>query len=182
MDYMACLGSSYPTVFATCIGDPTEYENLQWESGDALPPEDDMIVMNFNNVVADQVNYISNLCQGAIMAGFISSALGTPHQYASGQLDQINLMGAVMSTAPTPANPAGSSIYYKCGAVVGGVIQTYNYHLHTSAQMQQLWADAVNYKMAQLQVFNTKQLYLLSLSSTTNTLSDIAAVTWTSNP
>jgi len=135
MDYMECLGASYPTVFASCVGDSTMYGNIVWESGDPLPTEAAMIAMNFNNVRNVLISGLSDACQNAIMSGFPSSALGSPHQYASGQLDQINLIGATILTAPTPANPNGNGTYYKCAPITNAVVGAFNYYPHSSAQM-----------------------------------------------
>jgi hypothetical protein len=37
IDYMECIGTRFPGVFASCFGDPSVYSNIVWESGDPVP-------------------------------------------------------------------------------------------------------------------------------------------------
>lgn len=40
MDYITAIGSGFPGVEVSCSGDPTEYANIVWERGLALPSKE----------------------------------------------------------------------------------------------------------------------------------------------
>jgi len=39
MDYITCIGLYFQSVIVYCVGDPTVYENIIWQSGDPLPSQ-----------------------------------------------------------------------------------------------------------------------------------------------
>lgn len=65
----------------------------------------------------------------AMTAGFISSALGTDHRYASDESSQIKLVGAVAAGVDGP---------YECVAVASGEAV---FPVHTLAQLRQVLGD-----------------------------------------
>jgi len=179
MDYMMCLGSAYPTVFASCFGDPTVYTDIVWESGDPLPSQADLDTACFKQ---SQVNVIDQLeleCDDAATVGFSSSALGSPYMYSSQVIDQMNLLGSTVNMSPTAANPSGTSAMYACAPVVNGVVGNVTYISHTYAQIRQVVADGVAFKQSVLMIFATKRYYILNVFTTA---AQVNAVTWTSTP
>lgn len=54
MNYLECLGRSFPNVRVSCIGSPTVYTNLRVEEGsDPLPVVEDLEAQNFKNLQED---------------------------------------------------------------------------------------------------------------------------------
>src|ERR1035437_8764011 len=94
MDYMGCIGTYFPNVFVSCIGDSTVYSNIIWESGDPLPTQAILDTKIFQDVQTSKIAELSANCQAAITAGFLSSAIGGSHLYDSQEVDQLNLIGA----------------------------------------------------------------------------------------
>lgn len=78
---------------------------------------------------AERTIAINTDCRAAIIGGFTSSALGTPHVYDSEETDQINIVGAALAGVDQP---------YKC---LDPSTDVKSFHLHTAAQLQQLLAD-----------------------------------------
>lgn len=81
---------------------------------------------------------INAACAAAIVGGFTSSALGTPHTYDSALEDQLNLIGAVS---------LGVDLPYRCADAAG--IKAFR--LHTAAQLKQVAADGALVKLAALE-------------------------------
>jgi hypothetical protein len=42
ISYFDALQQGYPTVIARCLGDPFDYNSLDWEGGDAIPSQDEL--------------------------------------------------------------------------------------------------------------------------------------------
>lgn len=122
-----------------------------------------------------KINELSLACKNDIISGFESSALGTPHIYDSEEVDQLNLVGSVATTAPTPDTPAGYSIYY---AVRDVNTNEKSYQLHTHGQLRQVLADGAQRKLFLLQKFATKR----AIVEAQTTVSGVNAITWDSNP
>lgn len=108
-------------------------------------------------------------------AGVVSSALGTPHLYASDQSARIHLIGAFLATMPTPGYPAGSSIPFLCIDVATGQP---DFDVHTFLQLRQVVNDGVNFLLNNLKILTTKQ----QLVNQATRVSEIQAITWTSTP
>jgi hypothetical protein len=178
MNYLDCISANYPTVMVDCYGDTFNYNDLNWLGGDPLPLQADLDAIIFMQLVNDKLSELSAACQADIMAGFVSSALGSPNMYDSTEVDQLNLIGAVSATAPTPSAPSGYSNVYAVRPVVNGVIQPKTYIVHSYGQFRQVLADGSAYKSTKLLAFNTKRNYLLTLT----TVADVDAVTWLSTP
>ena len=181
IDYITCIGKYFQTVFVSCIGDPTIYENIIWESGDPLPDQATIDAKRFRDYQDSAINNLSVICENVIMDGFTSNALGQTYAYASSTLDQINIIGSSIASLLAIADPnsgAPSSIPYKCALVTNGVIGTYGYQIHTSMQILSVFMAGVQYKLTQLTNYQTKQVYINSCTTT----EQIDAVTWTSTP
>ena len=88
-----------------------------------------------------KIEMINASVRADIVGGFASDALGSTHAYKSTMEDQTNLMGAAMANVDMP---------FKCGKLVNGEIE-YAFRPHTAAQLKQVFADGVQYKLAVLQ-------------------------------
>ena len=86
---------------------------------------------------ANRIAEINAACAAAIVGGFGSSALGTPHTYDSALEDQLNLIGAV---------GLGVNLPYRCIDSEG----IKEFRLHTAAQLKQVAADGAAIKLAAL--------------------------------
>lgn len=114
--------------------------------------------------IANKIAEINAACEGAIVAGFSSAALGHTHTYDSGIEDQINLIGAVIAAG------AGVSVEYKCYDENGDK----EWYIHTPQQMQQVYMDGLVYKVTQLK----KATYLKGLVSTATDISTLEGINW----
>jgi len=126
---------------------------------------DAMMQPTLVEVQSSKISEINTLCGKAIISGFTSSALGSAHTYQSEQTDQLNLVGAVT---------AGTDDYFKCGVTDANGNITWNYELHTIAQLHQVLADGKVYKLALLEKANTLKV---QVANATN-IADIEAIVW----
>ena len=146
------------------------YVDINWNGFEPIL-EADLNAKILDMCKAEKIEELSNACELAITAGFQSSALGDAHIYDSEAVDQINLIGAVAATEPTPASPDGYNIYYACRNVSDG---TKEYHEHTHAQLRQVLADGAQVKLGNLQTFFVKKMAVLACT----TLAEVEAITW----
>lgn len=175
MNYMNIVGREFPGCEVSCIGDTDNYDDLVWVGGVPMPTKAEMEAVELVYVRDEKIRELSDICQVKISAGFVSSALGSPHMYDGGELDQLNLIGAVTSTSPTPDKPAGYETFYAVRKVVNDVVQPKTYVNHTHFQLRKVIADGSLFKLGNLQRFDQRRQYLLN-----NVLSfeQIAAVEW----
>jgi len=117
-------------------------------------------LMLASNIEA-KVQEINTLCGNQITSGFTSTALGSTYYYQSKQLDQLNLIGLVT---------AGTDDYLKCS--LDGV--TFDYVLHTVAQLQQVLVDGKTYKASLLSKAST----LKQQAKTATSQADLDLVVW----
>lgn len=75
--------------------------------------------------------------QGAMVGGYVSSALGTPHTYSSSLLDQQNMTVSVLSSLLPNLDPAWTTLHL-CRDEADGI---WNFTPHTAAQIQQAGSD-----------------------------------------
>lgn len=75
-------------------------------------------------------------CSATITGGFSSSALGSPHRYPSGQVDQINLMGSVTASLLPGLAPDWTTPFW-CADEGGG----WSFRDHSAEQIQRVGAD-----------------------------------------
>jgi len=126
---------------------------------------DGLLAPTLDELKASKTSEINTSCSKAITSGFTSSALGTPHTYQSDQTDQLNLIGVVA---------AGTDDYFKCGVTDANGNITWNYELHTIAQLQQVLADGKAHKQALLQKANTLKVQVASAT----TVAEVEAIVW----
>lgn len=105
---------------------------------------------------------LSESCREAIVGGFTSSALGSVHHYDGGIEDQVNIMGAAM---------AGVDLPFRCR---DDVLREKIFRPHTAAQMAQVYADGVSYKLAQLSRLEIKRAAL----NNATTVDEVNAIEW----
>jgi len=100
--------------------------------------------------------------------GFISSALGAPHTYPSGDSDQLNLIGAVT---------AGVSVNFKCDDGSG-----YVYRSHNAAQIRQVLQDGTTIKSAILEKALLKNSEIVTILNGVDTknkkLLNLSLISW----
>jgi len=162
INYVEAIGACFPNVGVVCIGDPTNYANLTWETGDPIPTQAAIEAAFLEVAKKKRIVELSHDCEQAIISGFVSSALGTPHMYDSEVVDQLNLAGSLVNVFPTVENPNGGAEDYAARPVVDGVVQPKVYINHTFSQLKQVVADGVAFKLNLLKQFNTKRDYILN--------------------
>lgn len=151
MDYITLIGEEYPDIEVHVIGNANDYDNITWLKPEQQIPkatlDERRLVLLKRNKIID----LSNSCEKAIIGGFISNALGDEHLYDSEEVDQINLIGAVASTGPTPEFPNGYSIYYATRDISTNIK---SYIEHSYAQLRKVMDDGAQFKLNHLQRFH----------------------------
>lgn len=101
-------------------------------------------------------------CSTSIKAGFTSDALGTPHEYQSGNYDQLNLVGAAMSYKDRIFNcsPVGTDLW--------------EYKTHKQSQIQAVLEDGITTKEKHLYLCD--QLKKQAVAATT--AGQLETITW----
>lgn len=112
----------------------------------------------------EQKDRINVSCRETIVEGFLSSALGTSHRYDSEIEDQINLIGATIAAG------SGTTISYNCYDDNG----TKLWHVHTPAQMLQVYVDGLMFKSIQLNKAST----LKNLIDAATTIEEVETIEW----
>lgn len=137
-------------------------------SGNQVVLDETLIQVEYDKLVLakgikQKIKYINSECTKQITSGFTSLALDgtTTYYYQSEEIDQLNLIGLVVS---------GVDDAIKCST--DGI--TYSYVLHTSAQIKQVLDDGKAYKIAQL----TKANDLKVLANAATTQADLDVIVW----
>lgn len=112
--------------------------------GNGYPVLIDAPPASVSDIAAGRIAALSADCESAIIGGFVSDALGTPHTYQSDRDDQTNLLGSHATATAT-----GQSVPHKCQDAAG----VWAYRLHTPAQMTQVLSDGAAVKLAHLRYF-----------------------------
>ena len=116
------------------------------------------------DLYASQYLEINRACEIEITGGFISSALGEPHQYSSQLDDQLNLTGVIL---------VGSDTLYACRDSDG----IRDFRAHSFAQIRQVGDDFTAFKFQLLQKANMLKRQL-DQALAENDLVAMKAVTW----
>lgn len=117
------------------------------------------------NTQAAQIQILSSACAKQIISGFSSPALGTPNNYASGEIDQQNIVQSAQSTKGGLLSCANAS----------GV---WTRQPHTQAQAQQVLEDFVTARDAA----RSKLGALETQVSAATTLEAVQAILWNRTP
>jgi len=112
---------------------------------------------------------LNSACQAAIVAGFISSALGSKHTYPAQTTDQQNLSASVLASL-LPGLPAGWTTPFWCADANGN----WTYAEHTAAQIQQVGQDGKAAIIAAIQ----KKAGLLAQVNAATTVGAVQAINW----
>lgn len=112
-----------------------------------------------------KIEEINKACETAILQGFESDALGSPHRYSSTLEDQLNLTGAIQR---------GSAIPFPCWNVEGSKA----FRNHSIEQLQQVGDDFTDFKMQLLQRAHQLKSELYNLLAAGD-LDGIEAIAWT---
>lgn len=142
-----------------------EYEAWLATGNTPLPGPYD-IAVTLEQAKQHKTDEINVACEETIISGFPSSALGEVHYYDSGIEDQINLIGAAFAAS------AGQSVEFRC--YQGSMSGEKEWHLHSPAQMIQVYQDGLVYKITQLK----KATALKNTVKAATTLEEVGAVEW----
>lgn len=174
--YLDALSRYYPEiqVDAQCHdGDGIiQYDEIVWKVGGPIP-QNELEAKILELAKERRTMEISQDCENYIMSGFQSDALGSPHIYDSEFVDQINLVGALITVSPYGEDTEGYTIYYACRDVSTGVK---NYYPHTYHHLRKVIFDGSQFKLQNLQIFHMKRVMI----SMCDTIEQIDAITWTS--
>lgn len=113
-----------------------------------------------------KVSELSQICHEAIVSGFTSSALGTPHVYDSTPEDQLNLEGLSRY-----AERKNTSVPYRC-CPEGSEAKTYI--VHTPAQLDQVVTDGIAFKSYLLHLLETRRQEIDACT----TIAEVEAISW----
>lgn len=127
-----------------------------------------MLQINKDNKIID----INKSCSESIISGFKSFSLQAEYLYQSDRDDQINLMGLVAN---------GTDNFLKCGLVtviledsIEKEVITWDYKLHTIAQLKQVLADGAKYKLDLLTKANTLKIQVQNAI----TVNELNGINW----
>lgn len=162
MDYITLIGIEYPNIEVTATEDPEIYENVIWLNPLDTISKVDLDARKLLVLKREKTISLSEDCKQIIISGFTSSALGSSMLYDSEEVDQLNLIGTVSTTAPTPAAASGYDSLYACRDVGTGIKE---YRLHTHYQLRQVMSDGAIFKMQQLQKFHLLRIQVESATT-----------------
>lgn len=121
----------YPVSFRSKPHDGME---LFWMPGSATPEWID--ARTLDEARADKATEMRAACDGAILAGFTSSALGAVYRYPAKMTDQTNLAGSILASI-LPGNVTDWTTPFWCADATG----EWAFRPHTAAQIQQVGRD-----------------------------------------
>lgn len=171
MNYITLIGSEYPGIEVTAIGDPNIYENINWINESDIISKEDLDAKKLLVLKRNRISILSDNCRETIISGFTSSAIGVEMLYDSEEVDQLNLIGATTDTSPDINEPTGYSLLYACRNMITNIKE---YRLHTHSQLRQVMRDGVEFKLQQLQKFHILRMAVEMASS----IEEIDSVNW----
>ncbi len=103
-------------------------------SGDGwLPPPD---TRSLDETKTGKVGELRAACASAITGGYVSSALGSPHHYPSGDVDQRNMLGSVAASLLPDVGPGWTTPFW-CRDEAG----EWSFTAHSAAEIQRAGGD-----------------------------------------
>lgn len=162
INYVDAIGQLYPDVQVSCVGDPTNYNDVVHAAGSAIPSKEELDYVFLEFVKEQHIRYLSDECATRIKFGFISNALGMDKLYDSEPIDQLNLIGTLAIIGPTLENPDGIPGVFAARSpeVHNNMRGPKDYFVHTYAQLKQVMLDGYNFKLGQLVNFNNKRDFI----------------------
>lgn len=134
-----------------------------------LSKQDRRTLEDFKSLKKDEINAT---CEKAIISGFKSSSLQDEYLYQSDRDDQLNLTGLVAN---------GIDDFLKCGLVtivlensIEKKVITWDYKLHTIAQLKDVLADGAKYKLDLLIKANTLKIQVQNAT----TVNELDGINW----
>jgi hypothetical protein len=128
-----------------------------------LPPTAEALLAQAK---AQQATKVSTSCAAALLHGFTSPALGTPHTYPSQDDDQRNLQSAVSAAVAAPPNWT-TPIWCANN-------DAWSFTAHTAAQIQQVNADWLAHRVAAQQ----KYADLIARINAATSIEEVQAIDW----
>lgn len=146
------------------IGLGCVYDGAAW-----APPAD---TRPLEEIRAAKVAELSVACSGAIVGGFVSSALGAPHTYPSRATDQTNLMGSVVASMLPGVGAEGAdwSTPFWCAAASG----EWAFRPHSAAEIQAVGADGKTH----IVTCQTRLADLVALVGLAESAEDLTSIGW----
>ena len=139
-----------------------DYANGNFDPPSIEPP-------TLDDIKAERIAILRAACESAIVDGFTSAALGSPHTYPSDIKAQINLMGSVTDSL-IPSLPAD----WKTPFWVCDEAGSWKWEMHNATQIQQAGRDG----KANVVRNQTKLDDLTSAVTAAKTKKAVEAVTW----
>jgi hypothetical protein len=112
---------------------------------------------------------MSQRCADTILAGFVSSALGSAYTYPAKLNDQANLTASVLASVLPSSGPDWSTPFW-CADVDG----KWEFRMHTAAQIQQVGVDAKVAILTCMTINEQLQAQIIAAETT----ADLAEITW----
>lgn len=142
---------------------PSQWHQWDWTALAWIDPR------TLDDLKAEKSGALDLACREQILAGYESSALGSPHHYPAKDRDQSNMVASVTSSM-YPNLPADWMTPFWCSDSGG----TWAYLPHTAAQIQQAGADG---KAAILAALSKNAVLQAQLAAAT-TVEEVEAVRW----
>ncbi len=149
-------------MFNTTTGDAVQISDIGALPANVASKIPAKVVLNIAK--AEKLSLLNEDCAAAIIGGFESYALGPTHLYASGIIDQANLMAVATESMAPENSPLWSRQVWCVDSADGWVVKA-----HSGVQVRRVLADFVTHKencsakMRQLSIFvaNAKSLKAL---------------------
>ena len=150
-EWLTCINSSVPyTIASGALVAPTSVQLLAVAK-------------------SNQIQILRSACSDAIVAGYSSSALGAAYTYPSTAQDQANQSDAfAASLAPSLATDWSTPLWCEDSSGTWAMVN------HTAAQVQQLNADWLSFRVAAQQKYAT----LATSVSAATTIAAVQVITW----
>lgn len=139
-----------------------DYANGNFDPPSVEPP-------TLDDIKAERIAILRAACESAIVDGFTSAALGSPHTYPSDIKAQINLMGSVTDSLIPDLPEDWSTPFW-----VSDTQANWKWEAHTAAQIQQAGRDGKGSVVAA----QTKLGELTASVKAAKTKKAVEAITW----
>lgn len=141
------------------------------------PDQIDSFPQHVQEAQVAKITELENSYNNTVQSGFTSKALDGVHDrlYASGDIDQVNLIGSCVLTTPINPNDFPSAdpltVLYSSADPLTGQKQ---YFPHSYVQLREILADGANFKITQLTKLFTLETEVMMCSK----VSEVNAINW----